>query len=105
MPAVNWSGASVPVSAAGTKSESSIHECAALNTAGSVRRQRKILLKNHSPEYVPPHLARNSGRIFAASAVISAASATPVWSFQSHASAAGLFANFLLNAKIGIAHV
>src|ERR1700690_4372282 len=48
---------------------------------------------------MPPHLARNCGRIFFASAVISAASATPVWSFHNHAIAAGCLANFLLNTS------
>src|SRR5258705_13619885 len=99
MPAVNFSGDSVLVRAAGTRSDNSIHEYAALKTSGAERRQLRILLKNHSLEYVPPHLARYCGRIFIASAVISAASAMPVWSFQSHAIAAGLLANFFCNAS------
>src|SRR5580698_10139358 len=99
MPAVNLSGASVPVSSAGTKSDNSIQECAASKTSGAARRHFKILLKNHSLEYVPPHLARYCGRIFGASAVISAASFTPVWSFHRHAIAAAFYEVFLHNAS------
>src|SRR5450432_223398 len=93
MPTVSLSGASVPVSAAGIQSAISTHRCAASNTFGAVRRQWRILLKNHSLEYVPPHFARYCGRIARALVVISAASATLVWSFHSQASAAGLFTN------------
>src|ERR1035437_7741424 len=89
MPTVSLSGASVSVSIAGIQSAISTQVSAALNTVGATRRQRRILLKNHSLEYVPPHLARYCGRICFANSVISAASATPVWSFQSHAIAAG----------------
>ena len=49
-PTVNLSGASVPVSIAGTQSAHSTHRCAASNTSGLVRRQWRILLKNHSLE-------------------------------------------------------
>ena len=35
-----------------------------------MRRQWRILLQNHSLEYVPPHLARNCGRSSRAFAVI-----------------------------------
>jgi predicted metalloprotease len=82
-------GSEVPVRTPGTKSAHSTQEYAELKTLGSTRRQWKILLQNHSEEYVPPHLARYSGCSRAARAVISAASAWPVWSFHSQAWAFG----------------
>ena len=42
--------ASVPASTAGIQSAHSTHRCAASNTSGLVRRQCRILLKNHSLE-------------------------------------------------------
>ena len=47
-----------------------------------------------------PHLAMNCGRCSAAIAVIRAASRQLVWSFQSHAIAAGLVANFFFAASV-----
>ncbi len=60
-PIVRSSGDSVPVSIAGIQSAISTHRCAASKTFGRVRRQCRILLKNHSLLYVPPHLARYCG--------------------------------------------
>ena len=79
------SGRVSPASSAGIQSQCSTKLCAAAKTFGAARLQRSALLQNHSEEYVPPHLARYCGRIFRARSVISAASAWPVWSFQSQA--------------------
>ena len=49
-PMLSLSGASVPVSMAGIQSAISTHEWAASKTSGLVRRQCRILLKNHSLE-------------------------------------------------------
>ena len=89
MPRLSCRGCAVPVNTAGIQSAISTHVPAAANTSGASFLQCRIFDQNHSAEYVQPHLARYSGLCRAACAVISAASAWPVWSFHSHAMAAG----------------
>ena len=67
-----------PAKTAGNQSQYSTQLKAASKTASSTRKQCKSLLKNHSLEYIPPHLARYSGCSFLASSVISLASAKDV---------------------------
>src|SRR5260370_756599 len=68
------SGSVIRLSTAGMESASSTQLKALSNTSGAVLRQCQILLQNHSDEYMLPHFGMYSGRCFAATCVIRAAS-------------------------------
>ena len=62
-------------------------------------RQCQIFDQNHSEEYVPPIGATYCGACRRAVSVMAAASSAAVWSFQSHACAAGCFFQRLSRAS------
>ena len=94
------SGSVVPVSSAGIQSQCSTQEKAAARTLPSDRRTWRIFDQNHSEEYTPPsYFVKSVPPHPRAVLLMSSASFTAVWSFQSTNIAFGFSSNPFVNAS------